>query len=184
MTKAETAMIMAILQAAYPRYYAGQPQSELKPVVSLWHELLQDVPYPVCAAAVKRLIATDEKGYPPVIGQIRAQITAMQVSEIMTENQAWALVARAVRDGAYHAQERFDELPEDVQAAVGSARQLRDWAMLEESEVQTVVASNFQRSYRAAQQRRMEHARLPQDLLLGAQRPEVLPAAAGGDVRK
>ena len=66
-----------------------------------------------------------------------------------TEGDAWRLVKKALSDSGYNAKERFDELPEEVQKAVGGPEMLRQWAMLDSDEVNTVIMSNFQRTYKA-----------------------------------
>ena len=64
----------------------------------------------------------------------------------------------------YEAREEFEKLPESVRRIVGAPSQLRDWAMMDCDTFNSVVASNFQRSYRAAAQREREIASLPPDV--------------------
>lgn len=161
MTKADTARIMAILQTAYPRYYANQTREQLTAAVNLWADLFADDAPDVVLAAVKAHIATDTTGYPPVIGQIKAQITKLTAPPMLTEQEAWALVYRAACNAAYHAQDEFDRLPPVLQRLVGNPSQLRDWALMDADELQTVVASNFQRSYRARAKEWMDYQALP-----------------------
>jgi hypothetical protein len=68
----------------------------------------------------------------------------------MTEAEAWALVRKAASNSFYgQAAKEFDKLPPILQRLVGTPNQLRDWGMMDSNEFNTVVASNFQRSYRA-----------------------------------
>ena len=71
------------------------------------------------------------------------------------------MVAKACRNGLYGYKTEFEKLPETVQRAVGKAEQLRDWAEIDTDTLNTVVASNFQRSYRIMQQRAKDDAMLP-----------------------
>ena len=88
---------------------------------------------------------------------------AMKLSapESLTEMEAWTLVSRAARNSAYHAEREFEKLPPAVQQAVGGPEQLRAWAMMDTSEFESVVASNFMRTYRTVQERERESMLLP-----------------------
>lgn len=63
--------------------------------------------------------------------------------------------------GLYNAREEYDKLPPVVQCVVGSSSQLKEWAMMDAETVQSVVASNFQRSYMARAERERERMALP-----------------------
>lgn len=166
MKRQEVGIIMDILRAAYPRYYFGLSQTELKDAINLWAEMFAGDDVALVAAAVKSWIEADEKGFPPSIGQIKGklrQITGAGRQE-PTEAEAWARIAAAVRNGLYGAREEFEKLPLPLQRIVGSPATLREWACMDSQELHTVVASNVQRSYRqiAAQEREM--AKLPADV--------------------
>jgi hypothetical protein len=67
----------------------------------------------------------------------------------LSEGEAWALVKKGIADGNYHSEERYNELPPLVQRAVGGAEMLRQWAQTDSTQVNTVIMSNFQRTYKA-----------------------------------
>lgn len=163
MTRQETGIIMDILRAAYPRYYAGFSPDELKNAVNLWCEMF-DEDVALVASAVKALIATDKKGFPPHIGAIKEKIRQITQTEEITEAEAWYLVSKALQNGIYGSREEFGKLPPIVQKIVGSHNQLREWASMDSETVQTVIASNFQRSYRVRAQRQSEYDSLPSDV--------------------
>lgn len=163
MTRQETGIIMDILRAAYPRYYSGLPQTELKNAVNLWCEMF-DEDITLVAAAVKAFISTDKKGFPPHIGAIKEKIREITRTEEMTEAEAWNLVSTALRNGIYGSKEEFYKLPPIVQKIVGNHNQLREWAAMDSETVQTVIASNFQRSYRVRAQKQREYDSLPSDV--------------------
>ena len=150
MNRSDTAKIMAILSAAYPGFYSKQSKDENLAAISLWADFFVDDDPGVVLAAVKAHLATDTKGFPPVIGQIREQVTRLTQPPQMTETEAWGLVYRAICNSGYHPQREFDNLPPLLKQVVGSPAQLRAWSQLDDGEVQTVVASHFLRSYRAA----------------------------------
>lgn len=164
MNRMETMKIMAVLQAAYPQFYARKAKEELDSIVSLWTEMFEEEAYPTVAMATKALIKTRTSTYPPGIGEITEKIMQITQPEDMTEQEAWALVMKATRNSAYNSAEEFAKLPPAVQKTVGSPNQLRDWALMDSDEVNTVVASNFQRSYRARAKSEREYIALPQSV--------------------
>ena len=82
----------------------------------------------------------------------------------LSEGEAWQLVARAISNGIYGSKKEFDALPQTIQRIVGSPNALREWAMMDSDVVHSVVASNFQRSYRVVSEREREIKALPQDV--------------------
>lgn len=183
MTRQETGVIMDILATAYPRFYGGNGSPDPRKAVTLWAEMFHDDPVELVAAAVKALIATDERGFPPHIGAVKAQMRKIMQPDEPTEQEAWALVLGALKRGIYESKEAFDALPETVRRVVGSANQLREWAVMDSETVQSVVASNFQRSYRERARREREFAALPSDVQKLARRLETamtLKALEGG----
>lgn len=153
---------MAVIRTAYPTYYHDMSESELIQAVKLWAEMFADDPARDVAAAVKAYMATDAKGFPPSIGQIKAKMQTIGTPDHLPETAAWALVRKAIADSIYHANEQFDALPETVRACV-TPDLLREWAM-DESASEQVIASNFMRSYRQAVERQKEFDALPTDI--------------------
>ena len=164
MTHNETLAIMSVLKAAYPNFYKDMKRSEAEGIVSLWAEMFKDEPAEVVALAVKAHIANDSKGFPPHIGAIKAAIVKIKTPNAMTEIEAWSHVQRALSNGIYGAKEEFEKLPPIVQRLVGSPMQLREWAMMDSDTVNSVVASNFQRSYKVRAVHEKETLALPTDV--------------------
>lgn len=84
--------------------------------------------------------------------------------ESMSELQAWALVQRALRNSGYNSEEEFAKLPEACQRAVGTAANLKEWALMDSDQVATIEQSHFIRNYRTSVQRMKEEARLPENV--------------------
>lgn len=164
MTRQETGIIMDILTTAYPTFYNGRNAPDMRMTVNLWAEMFAEDDVKIVAAAVKALIATDDKGFPPHIGAVKGRIRQISNPDEMTEQEAWALISKALRDGYYNAEAEFAKLPPLVQDVVHDPRQLREWSMMDESTVQSVVASNVQRSFRAKAQSRRDFEALPKDV--------------------
>lgn len=164
MTYDETLAIMAVLKAAYPNFYKDMKRSEAEGIVSLWTEMFRDEPAEVVAVAVKAHIANDKKGFPPHIGAIKEAILKLKRPDEMTEIEAWGYIQRATRNSIYNAVEEYKKLPELLQRLVGSPQQLRDWALMDADVVHSVVASNFQRSFKARATSEREFLALPSDV--------------------
>ena len=165
MDRLETADILAILKAAYPQFYNGLSPKEANKIVDLWAEMFKDEPVMVVAVAVKAMIASRTNTFPPNIGEVKEQITKMQTPQEMTAAEAWALVYRAIVNCSYDdAKGQYDRLPPTIRRLVGSPQQLRDWGMMNAETVQSVVASNFQRSYTVRVKSEREYMALPSDI--------------------
>lgn len=171
---------MAILQTAYPAYYAKQSEQQMREAVNLWSELFAAYPAQVVAAAVKAIIVGSPSPFPPGIGEITNKIHDLTTPAELSETEAWALVSNALRNGIYGYQAEFDKLPPTVQAAVGRPEHLMEWAVMDEETVQSVVASNFMRGYKTTRKRERETALIPPDVreLLTSVSAEMLPEAA------
>lgn len=160
----ESKEILEALQAAFPSFYRGVPDSELPKIIKFWQEMFSEEPFGLVAAAVKALIATRVEGYPPTIGAVKEQIAKLTQPEQLSELDAWALVNKACQNGYWGFKEEFDKLPEVVQRAVGSPEQLRVWAQMDEDTVNSVVASNFMRTFKVKQKQQREVAMLPPEI--------------------
>ena len=169
MNRTDVIGIMAILETAYPAYYAKRDNQQRMEAVNLWADLFADDPAPVVAAAVKAIIVSGG-AFPPSIGEIKNKMHDLTTPSGLSETEAWALVSKAIRNGIYGYDAEFAKLPPTVQAAVGRAEQLREWAVMDENDVQSVVASNFMRGYKTVQKRERETALIPdsvKELLTG-----------------
>ena len=182
MNREETLAIMSVLKAAYPNYYKDMKRHDADAIVSLWTEMFADEPARIVAAAVKAHIATDQKGFPPNIGAIKNSIVKLtKPPELgMSEMEAWNLVRQAIRgasmdessrkwrggvlDPRTSAEVNFERLPELLRRIVGSPRQLADWEQLDDDKINTVLQSNFMRSFRARASNEREYLAMPSDI--------------------
>lgn len=164
MNRIETLTIMKVLQAAYPNFYKGMTKDSADGIVDLWATMFLDDPVEVVAVAVKSYIASDTKGFPPHIGAIKEAIGKLKAPKETTEQEAWNMIKSATRNSLYGSKEEFDKLPPVVQKLVGSPSQLREWAMMDSETLNSVVASNFMRSYKVMQAREKERLALPSDV--------------------
>ncbi len=131
---------------------------------NVWYELLKDLPYEQANIAIQKYMLTEK--FPPTIADIRTKATEIIApdEEGISELQAWALVRKALCNSNYNAESEFEKLPEACRIAVGSASNLREWALMDSDEVETVEQSHFIRNYRTALQRMKDDAKLPDNI--------------------
>lgn len=164
MTKKEMVEIIAIMQANYPDDFRGMSDAAVNGKINLWFMQFRDDDYKEVLTAVMAHIATDTNRFMPPVGVIKAKLVEIRTPDEMTEQEAWSLVLRALRNGTYGSQKEFDKLPPILQRLVGSPNQLKEWALMDSDTVNSVVASNFQRSYRARAANERELLALPSDV--------------------
>ena len=164
MTREDTIKILSVLRGAYPAFYRDITKQEAESTIALWESMFDEEPYELVGAAVKAFISGDGKGFPPAIGQIKERIRLITTPEEMTEQEAWSLVSKALRNSTYGSEEEFAKLPPEVQAVVHDPGQLKQWAMSPADDVETVIASNFMRSFRAKQKASKEYMALPTEV--------------------
>ena len=90
----------------------------------------------------------------------KEKIALITEPQSMTEMEAWRRVREAI--SYYNATENFQRLPPIIQKILGSPSQLRDWATMEAETVDSVIQSNFMRSYTAKVRAEKEFTALPE----------------------
>ncbi len=157
MTREETKGLVRSIMSIYPNW---KPDN-LTDTVNAWHWALNEYPAPALKAALQIYIKTNNSGFAPSVSQLIGCMYEGTKQNELSEGEAWALVKKAIQDGGYHAEERFNELPEIVQKAVGSPNMIHQWSQTESDEVNTVIMSNFQRAYKTVLQRKEYNDRVP-----------------------
>lgn len=130
-----------------------------KYATDIWFQMLNDLPYEVASAAAQRHILTSN--FPPTVADIRNGAVMLTTPQGMNAEEAWSMAKLAIRNGIYHAEEEFEELPEAVQRAIGSPDNLRNMAMMDSEDLNTVEKSHFIRTYNAELSKNRENALLP-----------------------
>ena len=157
MTREETKKILMAIECSYANW---KPKGDLGFMVDIWCDDLADYSYEEVYTALKAFKATNTSGFAPDVGQLIDAIHKLNNPTRMTELEAWSMVSRAICDSTYHAEERFNEFPEEVKRAVGSPNQLRIWAT-DENYNDNVVQSNFIKSLHRVEKDKRELERLP-----------------------
>ena len=160
MTREETKAILAVLKAGYPNFYKELKSVDADRIIDLWAGMFEFDSAKVVTEAVKSLMCTLK--FPPTIADVKEKIALIVQPSQITELEAWGKVLKALQDSNYHSQERFSELPANIQKLVGSHNQLREWGMMESDIVNSVIQSNFMRSFKANAAAEKEFSMLPE----------------------
>lgn len=145
MTREETQKLLLTISSLYPNFEVKDKTL----VVDSWSWALKDYPVSAVMGALEIYIKTSNTGFAPSVSQLITAMHSPKKHEQLSEGEAWMMVKKAIGDSFYHGKEHFDNLPPLVQRAVGSPSMLAQWGSCDSDEVNTVIMSNFQRSYRA-----------------------------------
>lgn len=164
MQEQETIKILSIIKVAYPQWGRELTPADSKAMVSVWSEMLKDHDFNIVQMATKKIISTNK--FPPAISEVleACRFVSSGGQQELTEQQAWGMVRKAISNSAYHAEEQYNRLPEIVQKVVGSPSMLRAWGREDVGSLDTVIASNFMRSYKASMVMHRENEALPSDI--------------------
>lgn len=155
----ECKKLIASMMAVYENYNPKDPEFTAK----MWADVMPDYSYKQADTALRNYIRSSTSGFAPTPGQIIDIIHTMTTPQELNEMEAWAVVRKAIGRSSYYATEEFTKFPPLVQKAVGSADQLRVWA-LDEDFSESVVMSNFQRAYRVVLDREKEISKMPENV--------------------
>ena len=173
MTIDETSKLIDFFKAVYPNYYKSfTPATMDKHLVALASVYEPFDVHDVFRGA-KAFVSADTTGFPPQPGQVIEYANRIKnPSKNGSGIEAWNLVRRAVNSPRDQYQAAFDVLPDTVKKIVGSPATLMAWGNVEETEFDTVIQSNFLRSYEALVQKQNVERRIPDSLKIALSRPE------------
>ena len=144
----------------YPNY----KPNNLSETVDVWNMMLNNYSYEQVSVALKAYINSDISGFAPSIGQLIGKIQAISQPQELDGMTAWGLVSKALRNGTYGAVEEFNKLPPLVKQAVGMPDNLKNWATSDYQTIETVIQSNFLRTYETVVKRANEINRMPDNI--------------------
>lgn len=157
----ETAKIIKIMTLSFPNF---KPE-DMEGTLQVWQYMLKDYSYNDVDMALKTYISGNTSGFAPAISQLIDLVhRKVEITTEMTESEAWAIVSKALGNSNYHACEEFEKMPPVIQKVVGSPNMLKVWAQTDLEKVETVVQSNFMRSYKAEVTKQREIARMPVEI--------------------
>lgn len=160
MTREQVGKLLMTIQAYYPNY--NPPDKEI--TLNAWHEMFAEYPEELVLQALRACIATNTSGFAPDVGQIMSKIQTISQPQELDGMTAWGLVSKALRNGTYGAVEEFSKLPPLVKQAVGMPDNLKNWATSGYQTIETVIQSNFLRTYETVVKRANEINRMPDNI--------------------
>ena len=160
MTREETVKIIRIMCDCYPNY----KPNNLSETVDVWQMMLDEYSYNQVSIALKAYVTSDTSGFAPSVGEIAAKIQLISQPQELDGMAAWGLVSKALRNGTYGAVEEFNKLPPLVRQAVGIPDNLKNWATSDYQTIETVIQSNFLRTYETVVKRANEINRMPDNI--------------------
>lgn len=160
MTREETVKIIRIMSDCYPNY----KPSNLSETVDVWQMMLDEYSYNQVSIALKAYVTSDTSGFAPSVGEIVVKIQLVSQPQELDGMAAWGLVSKALRNGTYGAVEEFNKLPPLVKQAVGMPDNLKNWATSDYQTIETVIQSNFLRTYETIVKRANEINRMPDNI--------------------
>lgn len=160
MTEEKVGELLMTIQAYYPNY--NPPDKKI--TLNAWYIMLAEYPEELVLQALRACIATNTSGFAPDVGQIISKIQTISQPQELDGMTAWGLVSKALRNGTYGAVEEFNKLPPLVRQAVGIPDNLKNWATSDYQTIETVIQSNFLRTYETAVKRANEINRMPDNI--------------------
>ena len=152
MNDRDTKRILAMIEANW------QPVRNQQAAIELWSSAFRDDPAEIVEAAVMALIQTSDMSFRPTVGMVRRKMADIVFGEKLSETEAWLLIKGSFHEAQEEpetlggARRAWEKLPEDLQKLV-SPRQLLDWNGMDSAQIDTVIQSNFMRSYRETRER-------------------------------
>lgn len=160
MTKEQVGKLLMTIQAYYHNY--NPPDKKI--AINAWYVMLAEYPEELVLQALRACIATNTSGFAPDVGQIMSKIQTISQPQELDGMAAWGLVSKALRNGTYGAVEEFNKLPPLVKQAVGMPDNLKNWATSDYQTIETVIQSNFLRTYETVVKRTNEINRMPNNI--------------------
>lgn len=157
MTINETARILAVIAAAYPRFQVDAEGLTL----NIWYEMLGDLDYEIVQVAIKKLML--ESPFPPAIADVRkiaAEITIPEEDRIDSAD-AWGEVVRAIRRYGYYDP---DGAIQSMSNRTARVVQMIGWREICSCDEPSVVRGQFLRMYEQVSNREKKDALMPVEL--------------------
>ena len=139
MEKREFAIFADALKTYYPREtLLPNPQA-----MELWFRELQDIPYPVAEAALRKWVSTNK--WSPSIAEIREMSSSIAHGDIPDWGVGWEQTRKAVREfGMYNEKAALDSL-DPLTRKVVERLGFREFCMSDEND--TTFRANFRMIY-------------------------------------
>ena len=156
MTRPEFSMLAAALRTFYSRETNLLPNDQ---AMELWYNQLEDIPYHVLEAALKKWVATNR--WSPSIADLRELSAGIKYGEIPDWGQAWKDVQHAITIfGWYHQKEAMESLSGITKETV----ERMGFGYLCLSEDPEIDMANFRKIYEELAKRKKNDDMIPDQL--------------------
>ena len=152
MDKQQFATLAIGIKSAYPASRILEDNASM----DFWYTMLKDIPYEVAENAVMEHICTNV--FPPNIAEIRKLCVERCQRPVLSFDEAWGVVQRAMSTyGWHHPQEAFETREELTLSVVKNL----GWSRLCQSENPTADRANFREAYEAKAKAAQNSYQLP-----------------------
>lgn len=155
MTQAETAELLTMMAAAWPRFEPDDAK------IVLWSSMFEDVAFRVAKIALKKLMLLNT--FPPSVAELRQAVVEVATpgNSRLPAPEAWGHVIAAIKKfGYYRESEALSSMPAEAAKVVS----WMGWQDICQSDNIDVVRGQFLRMYETQLQREKEQALLPSAL--------------------
>lgn len=154
MIKSDIATIIGILKTAYPQYY--KDRNSIIDTTNLWYEMFENDDINLIKIAVKNYITNSTSGFPPTIGEIKNELYKLTLEDEKQDIELWNELKSAIRSGIYYSAEIFPTLSKELQIYLKNPMQLKELAMSNADDLETVQKGIFLKQMPIIKQREKE----------------------------
>lgn len=162
MTREETKMIIKMLSSVYVNEFSKLTEDKVIQMIDVWSMLLEDEDANKIATVTKTYLKASTNAFMPTPAMLINMAYELFTPKGMTEQEAWNVLYKAICNSGYNAQREYDNLPNEIKPLC-TPSQLREWGMMNIETLNTVVASNFMRSFKVREKQRVDYAKLPNE---------------------
>ena len=161
MTREECMAIVKNVIGGYPTHFRGMSQSQVTDMVNSWYVYLCNHDINDIVLGLQAYVEMEGSAFPPSAPQLIEMYKKCTTPPQMDASDAWNMVRPMIRRGNYYAEEDFQKLPELVKKCIGGPAQIRAWASMPSETIDSVVSSNFLRTYEVKAKAQAQFERLP-----------------------
>ena len=154
MIKSDIATIIGILKTAYPQYY--KDRNSIIDTTNLWYEMFENDDINLIKIAVRNYITNSISGFPPTIGEIKNELYKLTLGDEKQDIELWNELKSAIRSGIYYSAEIFPTLSKELQIYLKNPMQLKELAMSNADDLETVQKGIFLKQMPIIKQREKE----------------------------
>lgn len=156
MNKQEFARLAMVIKTAYPK----DNLIPTKEAMSIWYQMLSDIPYNIAEVALQKWISTSK--WAPTIADIREYSSGVSTGTELTWGEAWHEVTTAISKYGYMNE---DKAMQSLSPLARKTAQTIGYQILCTSENIAVERANFRKCFETFAQREKEDAQLPTALI-------------------